>query len=542
MEKDKGYNDGLGAHRMGRRKDANCYYLPGLYHITLKVSDEWGPVLGRVVGDPDIEDGLPGAPHTELTGAGQMVEEELTQSIKGHYPMVEVMEYVVMPEHLHVLLMVHSRVESRQGRATHLGHVIGGFKKGCNRRFWEMNGLRGEMEQREQMEQRGGMEQRGKPAAAPQGGGLSPGSALGARQAVSPLGYKVPSRLSSGRTPLFAEGYVDVMPVDARQLQTQIAYIRNNPRSRLLRSRNRAWLAARRGGIDTALSLNALRGYLARECEPWQFTALIWERIEGRLLKQGAMVGCDSYGDRGLLKRRGKPAAAPQGREEEKPAAAPQGREEEKPAAALQGGEEGKTAAAPKGEEEGKTAAAPQGGGMGKTAAAPQGEEEGKTAAALQGGGMGESAAEGRRERESGIGTDTGEERILLPVVCHRRDKGAFGTQKERCLAAARAGAVLVSPRIAKGEQEIIDAAMGEGLPVVIIADNGFGERFHPSTERTELCAAGLLLIVSPWRFVYRRADEGISVTECKTMNCVAQALCRMRDDWWKNERRGVGE
>ncbi len=75
-----------------------------------------------------------------------MVEEEFTQSIKGHYPMVEVMEYVVMPEHLHVLLMVHSRVESRQGRATHLGHVIAGFKKGCNRRFWEMNGLRGEME------------------------------------------------------------------------------------------------------------------------------------------------------------------------------------------------------------------------------------------------------------------------------------------------------------------------------------------------------------------------------------------------------------
>ena len=488
MEKDKGYNDGQSAHRMGRRKDANCYYLPGLYHITLKVSDEWGPVLGRVVGDPDIDDGLPGAPHTELTGAGQMVEEELTQSIKGHYPMVEVMEYVVMPEHLHVLLMVHSRVESRQGRATHLGHVIGGFKKGCNRRFWEMNGLRGEMEQR------GEMGQRGKPAAAPQGGGLSPGSALGARQAVSPLGYKVPSRLSSGRTPLFAEGYVDVMPLDARQLQTQIAYIRNNPRSRLLRSRNRAWLAARRGGIDTALSLNALRGYLARECEPWQFTAQIWERIEGRLLKQGALVDCDSYGDRGLLKRRGKPAAAPQGGEE------------------------------------------------GKTAAAPQGGEEGKTAAALQGGGMGESAAEGRRERGSGIGTDTGEERILLPVVCHRRDKGAFGTQKERCLAAARAGAVLVSPRIAKGEQEIIDAAMGEGLPVVIIADNGFGERFHPSTERTELCAAGLLLIVSPWRFVYRRADEGISVAECKTMNCVAQALCRRRDDWWKREREGVGE
>ena len=29
---------------------------------------------------------------------------------------------------------------------------------------------------------------------------------------------------------------------------------------------------------------------------------------------------------------------------------------------------------------------------------------------------------------------------------------------------------------------------------------------------------------------------NAISVAECKTMNCIAQALCRKRDDWWKEE------
>ncbi len=472
MKTNNGHNEAPGAHKMGRRKDANCYYLPGLYHVTLRVSDEWGAMLGRMAGDVGVADGLPGAPCVELSAVGRIVEEELTQSIKKHYPMVEVLEYVVMPEHLHVLLIVHSRMVSSRGRSSHLGHVIAGFKKGCNRRLWELMGMRGETAQRVEVAQRG------KPAAAPQdgeeigkqgglemgkqggeemgklGGGFSSASALGVRQAVSPIGYKVPSRLSSGRKPLFAEGYVDVMPVDARQLQTQLAYIRQNPRSRLLRSRNRGWLQTKRGGIDTALSVKALRGYLLRECESWQMTQEAWGRVERRLLIENGKVGCDSYGDRGLLGRRGEPAAA-------------------------------------------------------------------------------EHGAERRAERraEGNSGADGG---LLLPVVCHRRDRALFAVQKARCMAAARAGAVLVSARIAKGEQEILDAAMGEGWPVVIVADNGMGERYHPSGEKTELGAAGRLLLVTPWRYVYRHADEGISVLECKTMNCVVQALCRKADSWWR--------
>ena len=74
---------------------------------------------------------------------------------------------------------------------------------------------------------------------------------------------------------------------------------------------------------------------------------------------------------------------------------------------------------------------------------------------------------------------------------------------------------------------------MERQYPVVVIADNGFPEVYHPSEEKQTLCAAGKLLLLTPWKYHYRQHDEGITVAECKTMNCVSQALCRLKDDWW---------
>jgi hypothetical protein len=68
----------------------------------------------------------------------------------------------------------------------------------------------------------------------------------------------------------------------------------------------------------------------------------------------------------------------------------------------------------------------------------------------------------------------------------------------------------------------------------VLIADNGFSERYHPSQQRFTHCAEGRMLLVTPWQYQYRGKDDSFSVAFCKTMNCVAQALCRLRDDWWK--------
>lgn len=125
-------------------------------------------------------------------------------------------------------------------------------------------------------------------------------------------------------------------------------------------------------------------------------------------------------------------------------------------------------------------------------------------------------------------------QRRLLPVVCHRNDAALFESQKASCLAEAVAGTVLVSARISKGEQDIMDSALHAGFPVIRIMDNGFSELYHPSANLTDDCIAGRLLLLTPWSYQYQGKNDDITALYCKTMNCLAQAICRTKDDWWK--------
>ena len=434
---------------MGRRSTVNDYSLPGMYHITLRVAEGMGHPLGRVVGDVNQPDGSPEGPHVELTAVGRMVEQELLTSIRTHYPMVEIQDYVVMPEHMHFIVEVHDPIVSKQGRKAHLGHVIAGFKKGCNRRYWALTGQEAagyyqlgktaetgtpaKAATRTPAGGTGTPHQLGKPAETRAGKPAETGAGAESRPAVYPQRWKVPSSGTTGRPVLFSAGYVDVMPLRKGQLKQQRLYIKGNPRSRLLRSTHRSLLQPQRSGIDTALTVKALMGYLSRECPPSQLSDMQRSSIENALLIRTGMIDCHSYGDIRLL------------------------------------------------------------------------------------------------------------ERQLLPVVCHRRDQWRFAQQQEQCLLAARQGAVLVSACIAKGERAIITEAKEQGFPVVEVMDNGMPEIYHPSKERMAQCLAGRLLLVTPWQYHYRRADEGITVAECKAMNCVVQALCRTKDDWWTTGGRQAG-
>ena len=451
---------------MKRRSTIHDYFRPGYYHVTISLAQARGQLLGRIAGRADRPDGDAEAPHVELTGIGRMVEQELTTSITKHYDMIEVQEYIIMPEHLHFLLAVHRNIVSKSGRPTHLGQVIAGFKYGCNRRYWAQTGritLAAEPP--------GTVKHDSTPSAplaaptaatAPTAGTAAtatstpsagtaatatstPSTATAATATSTPSagtaategttvlgGSAAKEEHATGQLPpLFEQGYVDVMPVDEAQLETQRQYIRNNPRSRLLRRENRPQLQVQRTSIRTALTLPALLRYLREVCHASQMGEEQWLTLQGRLLTMDGMVIGDSYGTRELLTRR------------------------------------------------------------------------------------------------------------LLPVVCHRKDGAMFEQQKARCMEAAAEGAVLVSARIAPGEQAIMDEAVARGYAVVLVVDNGFPEFYHASKERMALCLKGRLLLVSPWRYRYRLAENGISVPECKAMNCVAQALCRTRDDWWKKNPGG---
>ena len=417
-------------HRMGKRCQKKNYRLPGAYHITINVAErQWHP-LGQVVGNLDQPDGDANAPRVELTAIGKMVEEELTKSITTHYPMIEVQDYVVMPEHLHFILVVHNSIISRNGRETHLGQVIAGFKKGCNRRYWAMTGQDAAAGAAQAVNSSGEPLNTVSGSASRVAGSASRVSGSTSRvSGGSPAreGKRTPSSGTTGRRPLFAYGYCDVQPITPEQLDTQRAYIKANPRSRLLRSRQRATLTACRNGFTTALTPSALRGFLLRECLQKHATAEALDAIKCRLLLADGKIALDTYGNRQLLNSK------------------------------------------------------------------------------------------------------------LLPVVCHRKDKSLFEQQKARCMEEAGNGAIMVSARISAGEQEIMNEMVNHGFPVIIIADNGFPERYHPSAVRLDLCATDRLLLVTPWQYQYRGKNEQVTIPFCKAMNCVAQALCRQKDDWWKN-------
>lgn len=93
-------------------------------------------------------------------------------------------------------------------------------------------------------------------------------------------------------------------------------------------------------------------------------------------------------------------------------------------------------------------------------------------------------------------------------VFYHRRDKDTgipteltegYKRQKERQLAEARTGVVLVSPGISTGESLVIDAAIAEGLPVIHLQKKPIERYWKPERRRFEACARGALLILTPW-------------------------------------------
>ncbi len=96
--------------------------------------------------------------------------------------------------------------------------------------------------------------------------------------------------------------------------------------------------------------------------------------------------------------------------------------------------------------------------------------------------------------------------------------------EKEALLAAARAGAVLVSPSISPGEKSIMRAAFDEGLPMIVLLSNGFAPLQKPSGERFRACAEGRLLLLSP--FPHSNNRTLITRTMCNTLNALAWEIC----------------
>lgn len=114
---------------------------------------------------------------------------------------------------------------------------------------------------------------------------------------------------------------------------------------------------------------------------------------------------------------------------------------------------------------------------------------------------------------------------LLVQVQCSRR---LTDEQIEQVtayyLSQTRMGAVLVSPCISKGEKHVMRAAFEEGLPLIILQENGFTELAKPGGRRMEACMRGQLLLLAPW--AHHNEQLTISRNQCLQLNEMARQLC----------------
>ena len=109
----------------------------------------------------------------------------------------------------------------------------------------------------------------------------------------------------------------------------------------------------------------------------------------------------------------------------------------------------------------------------------------------------------------------------ILQVYCSRRmTQEEITCEGDRLLAQH---AVLVSPAISTGEKAIINRAIEKEVPVILIWRNGFDELTKPGGKLFNPCAAGKLLLISP--FEHRNDYQALTAECCRQMNALARAI-----------------
>ena len=196
-------------HNQHRRSYWHDYRQRGLYMVTMVIDGRkrlFGNIAGRANGRPGTDE----APHVMLSALGRCVLEEEVPKIHRYYPEVEVWRVAIMPDHIHLLLMVRETL--RDGK--HLGMVMRGFKTGCSRAWWRL-------QDEAALGGKAPSTTAGKEAPGKATGGNAPGAAPVPK--ASPLGKELL------RPVLFEKGYHDRIINRPGMLENIKRYMQENP-------------------------------------------------------------------------------------------------------------------------------------------------------------------------------------------------------------------------------------------------------------------------------------------------------------------------
>ena len=105
------------------------YNTTGVYFITI-CTDKRRQILSRIVGVDILGD----PQNVELLSHG-MVADKYIKQMNEFYENLTVDQYVIMPNHIHLILFVHEDGSSRAPTPTNemLPHIVSAFKRFCNK-------------------------------------------------------------------------------------------------------------------------------------------------------------------------------------------------------------------------------------------------------------------------------------------------------------------------------------------------------------------------------------------------------------------------
>jgi hypothetical protein len=119
--------------------------------------------------------------------------------------------------------------------------------------------------------------------------------------------------------------------------------------------------------------------------------------------------------------------------------------------------------------------------------------------------------------------------RSLWVRAAENGDRQALRDYMNSRVVEARQGVVMVSPFISPQEKQVMQVLLDEQRPFIVLADNGFREYYKPSDTLFDACAAGRVLILSPWQ--YDAGKRHISRSDCVALNAMAEDIkCAQND------------
>ena len=92
--------------------------------------------------------------------------------------------------------------------------------------------------------------------------------------------------------------------------------------------------------------------------------------------------------------------------------------------------------------------------------------------------------------------------------------------------AAAKHGAVIVSPCISQGERELARRAFDAGFSVVTLQNKGFSPLYKPGGRLFDQCADGRLLMLAPIAWPYVPGEKKMTRMDACALNRIAQLIC----------------